>query len=158
MGEVMQPSRVAIQGRHKDAVVLCIDDDELVLEVTRAILKKHGYLVLTATNGRHGLEIFRENAVDLVLLDYDMPGIKGNEVAVEMRAFNRQVPLVLHSGAADIPELTIQLTDAFISKGSETRVMLATIADLITKSRADAGRNGATYRACQSTPHVDPAK
>src|SRR5712675_2106463 len=113
MSEVMQPSRVAIRARHKDDVVLCIDDDELVLEVTRAILKKHGYMVLTATHGQRGLEIFRENAVNLVLLDYDMPGIKGHEVAMEMRAFNRQVPIVLHTGAADIPELTIQLTDAF---------------------------------------------
>jgi CheY-like chemotaxis protein len=135
-----------------NAVVLCIDDDEVVLEVTHAILKKHGYSVLTAMNGRKALEVFRENPVDLVLLDYEMPGMKGHEVALEMRALNPQVPVVLHSGAAEIPEITIQLTDAFISKGSETPVLLATIADLIMKSRVNAGRGGASTRDTRSNP------
>ena len=125
-----------------DAVVLCIDDDELVLEVTKAILKKHGYAVMMSTNGNQGLEIFRKNAIDLVLLDYEMPGMKGHEVAMAMRAFNPMVPLVLHSGAAEVPEAAIKLTDAFISKGSDTNLMLAKVAELIMKTRAAAAQNG----------------
>src|SRR5438046_3041816 len=103
MSRTMQPRRLAARARPMGAVVLCIDDDELVLEVINAILKKHGYSVLTATNGSHGLEVFRENAIDLVLVDYEMPGMKGHEVALEMRAFNPSIPLVLHSGAAEVP-------------------------------------------------------
>ncbi|SRR6266481_1547683 len=148
----------AVHARHKDAIVLCIDDDELVLEVTKAILKRNGYSVLTATCGLRALEIFRETTIDLVLLDYEMPGMKGHEVALEMRAFNPQVPVVLHSGAAEIPEITIQLTDAFISKGSETRTLLVTIADLITKSRAGVARNGVAHATSAANPYVERAK
>lgn len=148
----------AVHARHKDAIVLCIDDDELVLEVTKAILKRNGYSVLTATCGLRALEIFRETTIDLVLLDYEMPGMKGHEVAVEMRAFNPQVPVVLHSGAAEIPEITMRLTDAFIAKGSETRVLLSVIADLLEKSRAGAVENGASHTTYTATPHVDPSK
>ena len=154
MSEIMHSRRFAIHAPPKDAVVLCIDDDELVLEVTKAILKRNGYSVLTATSGLQALEIFRGNIIDLVLLDYEMPGMKGHEVAMEMRAFNPQVPVVLHSGAAEIPEITMQLTDAFISKGSETCILLATLADLITKNRAGSERNGVAH----TIPAAPPAK
>jgi DNA-binding NtrC family response regulator len=141
--------RRSIDARLMDAVVLCVDDDELVLEVTQAILKRNSYSVLAATNGRHALKIFGENAVDLVLLDYDMPGMKGHEVALEMKSLNPLVPLILHSGAADIPEVAIKVTDGFISKGCDTAVLLSAVEELILKTRASAARNE-THRARNS--------
>ncbi len=158
MCEVMHAPRLAVHVRPTNAVVLCIDDDEVVLEVTHAILKKNGYSVLTATNGHRALEVFRENAVDLVLVDYEMPGMKGHEVAAEVRAFNPEVPVVLHSGAAEIPEIAIKLSDAFISKGSDTCVLVATIAHLIKKSRARAGRHRTEQTTFASSPYVEGAK
>jgi CheY-like chemotaxis protein len=138
MSQVMCARRFADHVQPTNAVVLCIDDDEFVLEVTQAILQKHGYSVLIASNGRQALEVFREAAVDLVLVDYEMPGMKGHEVALGVKEFSPNVPVVLHSGSANVPEIAIQLTDAFISKGSETCVLLSTIADLIMKSRVSA--------------------
>jgi len=139
MSEIMCPRSLA---QSTDAVVLCVDDDELVLEVTQAILKRNGYSVLAATNGRQALEVFKENAVDLVLLDYDMPGMKGHEAAQEMKALNPLVPLILHSGAAEIPEVAIKVTDGFIAKGCDTAVLLSAVEELILKTRASAARNG----------------
>jgi CheY-like chemotaxis protein len=158
MSEVMHAQRLAVHVRPTSAVVLCIDDDEVVLEVTHAILKRNGYSVLTATNGHRALEVFRENAVDLVLVDYEMPGMKGHEVAAEVRAFNPQVPVVLHSGAAEIPETAIKLTDAFISKGSDTCVLVATIAHLIKKNRARVDRIRTERTTFASAPYLDQTK
>ena len=139
MSKTMRPRRLA-HARSMDAIVLCVDDDELVLEVTQAILKRNGYSVLAATNGQQALEVFKENAVDLVLLDYDMPGMKGDVAALEMKALNPLVPLILHSGAAEIPEMAIKVTDGFISKGCDTAVLLSAVEELIL--RTSAGRNG----------------
>jgi len=65
--------------------VLCVDDEPNILAVRSALLGMAGYKVHVAKDGQIGLEIFRNQPVDLVVLDYDMPGMMGDEVAREMR-------------------------------------------------------------------------
>jgi len=119
-------------------VLLCVDDDEVVLDVVQTVLERRGYCVLTATNGDQALEVFKENAVDLVLLDYEMPGMNGDEVFKKMKNLNPEVPVVLHSGSPEIPEAVLRAADAFVSKGSGYEQMLAAIEELITKKRMSA--------------------
>lgn len=134
----MIPSRASLRNQIVDAVLLCIDDDELILDVVQTTLEKHGYSVLTATNGNEALELFKENAIDLVLVDYEMPGMNGHEVTKEIRNLNPRVPIVLHSGAPNIPATALRAADAFIAKGTASQLMLAAIAELITSKRMNA--------------------
>ena len=62
--------------------ILLIDDEPHVLDMWGDLLEEHGYAVLTAEDGRRGLEIYRERAADitLVILDYIMPGMGGDAV------------------------------------------------------------------------------
>jgi CheY-like chemotaxis protein len=133
---IMSSPITALGGHRADAVVLCIDDDPFILDVTKSILARHGYTVLTAESGHEGVEIFRATAIDLVLVDYEMPVMKGHEVAVELRLIDSEVPVVLHSGHAQIPEIALELTDSFMPKGVEPYILVAEIAQLIMRRRA----------------------
>ena len=65
--------------------ILCIDDDESSLKIRKLLLEVSGYRVFTAVSGADGIEALAAGiAVDLVLLDYLMPGLNGDEVAKQL--------------------------------------------------------------------------
>ncbi len=85
---------------HSAYVVLVIDDEEPVREAVYDVLLMEGLRVLTAADGKEGIEIFREHAekIDLVLLDLSMPGMSGEETLNKLRQINSTVPVILSSG------------------------------------------------------------
>ena len=78
-------------------VVLCVDDEWNGLEGRKMLLEEAGYKVLVATGGADALQLFASRPVDLVLLDYHMPGINGDVVAERMKAGEPDVPIALLS-------------------------------------------------------------
>ena len=60
--------------------ILAVDDEEHILELISYNLEKAGYHVLKAETGEMALEVLKENKVDLVLLDWMLPGMDGIEV------------------------------------------------------------------------------
>ncbi len=72
--------------------------------------------VLTAASGGEGLELASKHSVDVVILDYFMPEMNGQEVAIEMRRLRPQAPIIMLSGAVDVPEQGLRWVDAFIAK------------------------------------------
>jgi CheY-like chemotaxis protein len=86
----------------KDCVVLLVDDDDAVREVTAAILDDLGYKVIEAASGGAALErLAGGSAVDVVVLDFAMPGMNGAEVEREIRARRPQLPVLFATGYAD---------------------------------------------------------
>jgi PAS domain S-box-containing protein len=80
--------------------VLLIDDDEDVRAVVARLLTSLGFEVTSANGGEHGLDLFRRSVrrFDLVVLDWLMPGISGEQVLKELRALDPALPVVLISG------------------------------------------------------------
>jgi CheY-like chemotaxis protein len=78
-------------------LVLCVDDDQGILDLTRMALESSGFRVLTANGGRAALEAFAVSPVDAVVLDYEMPGMNGDQVAQEMMRMKPHVPKLLFS-------------------------------------------------------------
>ncbi len=70
--------------------ILCIDDHWNGLIGRKMFLENNGYEVLQASGGDEGLKLFQSHAVDAVVLDYQMPGMKGDVVAKKMK--RDQVP------------------------------------------------------------------
>ena len=121
----------------QNAVLLCIDDDEDVLECEKAFLEMFGYTVLTASNGSKGLELASTHSVEVVIVDYFMPQMNGQEVAVEMRRLRPEAFIIMLSGAVDIPVPALHLVDAFVAKDRLGSQLLPTIALLRGRAVVD---------------------
>src|SRR5260370_14349898 len=80
--------------------VLLVDDSPDYLQATRLLLEREGHNVLTATNGPEALGILPQQNVDLLLLDYFMPGMTGEQVVAEIRKFDPFVQVILQTGYA----------------------------------------------------------
>jgi CheY-like chemotaxis protein len=102
--------------QHRTPLVLCVDDDQSILSVTRLALEHQGYSVLTASSGKAALEQFASGPVDAVILDYEMPGMNGAEVALEMKRLNPNVPKVLFTSCSAVPYQAAQAIEAFCPK------------------------------------------
>jgi DNA-binding response OmpR family regulator len=87
----------------RDATILYIEDNLANLQlVERALARQPGWKVLTATEGRLGLELAREHCPDLVLLDLHLPDIAGEDVLAELttKRETASIPVVIVSAAA----------------------------------------------------------
>jgi len=111
--------------------VLCVDDERIGLRVRKIMLESRGFKVLTANNGTDGLRAFDENHVDVVVLDYFMPGLNGADVASEMRKRRPDVPIVFLSAYFSLPSEALELADAFITKGDPPDVLIEKIQRLL---------------------------
>jgi CheY-like chemotaxis protein len=116
--------------RLSSGVVLCIDDNQNVLECEKAFLETFGYTVLTAPSGSKGLELASIHLVDVVILDYFMPEMNGPEVAIEIRRLRPQAPIIMLSAAVDVPEQALKLVDAFVAKDRLASHLLPAIVQL----------------------------
>ena len=121
----------------RDRLLLCIDDELNGLQLRKIILESNGYRVLIAASGPEGIQLFERHPVDLVVLDFLMPEMKGDEVADRMRQIKPHVPIVMLSAYYDLPARGDLLVDARIVKGESTQNLLDTVARLLqTKSSA----------------------
>jgi CheY-like chemotaxis protein len=80
--------------------ILLVDDEKMVLEVSREILEFLGYRVYAAGSGQEALAVYMEkrNEIDLVILDMIMPGISGGETFDRLRGINSGIKVLLSSG------------------------------------------------------------
>lgn len=81
-------------------VVLVIDDEDVVRSACAGILSRAGFKVLTAQDGKQGLELFESlcSKTRCVLLDLSMPYLRGNVVFARLKAINPDVPVYIMSG------------------------------------------------------------
>ena len=112
--------------------VLCVDDETVGLRVRKIMLEGHGFNVLTATSGEQGLALLADNDVDLVVLDYYMPGMNGGDVAAEVRRLSPQIPIIFLSAYFSLPPAALELSNAFITKGDPPDVLIDKIEQLIS--------------------------
>lgn len=80
--------------------LLVVDDDRDYLLSTSILLEREGHTIITCDNGNEALAILKKEPIDLVLLDYFMPGMTGEEVIIKLREFNQQVQVILQTGYA----------------------------------------------------------
>ncbi len=104
--EPQAAERTSVQPSDTDFKVLVVDDDGAVRAVTAAILHDLGYDVVEAGSGRAALDVLDQEAeIDLLLVDFAMPGMNGAEVAREVQARRPGLPVVFLTGYADIDGL-----------------------------------------------------
>jgi two-component system response regulator AtoC len=82
--------------------VLVIDDNKLILKYLKESIIKMGYEAIEAEDGEAGLQLIRKENPDLVITDYQMPGIDGLEVLARIRRSNATLPVILLTGFGDV--------------------------------------------------------
>ena len=82
--------------------LLVIDDDPMAIKLVRDLATASGYNVLTALNGRDGLEIAARHKPDIILLDIMMPEMDGYKVAniLKTNAKTASIPIIMLTGLA----------------------------------------------------------
>lgn len=127
----------------KGQVVLCVDDEAVGLKVRRILLERAGYQVLTASDGQAGIEVFRTNEVDAVVLDYSMPGMSGGDVAKAMRRIKPNVPILLLSAYVGLHDEVRSVVDVYMTKGEGAPALLERLSNLLTNPSASEDLPGA---------------
>jgi len=118
----------------ENRVVLCVDDDPGMRDLYQAMLSRNGYEAITVGNADHALAVcqFKRN-VDLVIVDLEMPGMDGNELAEQLKMRNPLLPIMMVSGSNPEAEEISPYIDAVVMKGSPIRNILDRIGLLLAE-------------------------
>jgi two-component system response regulator FlrC len=113
--------------------ILIVEDERDVLDMLEEVLTGEGHTVITALDGKAGLDCFQRQPVDIVLTDLNMPGISGLEMASRIKKINPSVPVMLLTGwdvGLDTAELAAKGIDCFIKKPFTIADILLALDDL----------------------------
>jgi len=115
--------------------ILCVDDEENQLVLRKLMLERAGYRVLTAESPMEAIALFGSDSVDLLIVDYYMPGMNGLALAREILQ-QKKLPVVILSAYAELPGESIGAADTWIMKGTASEELLKRIAELLKRSPA----------------------
>lgn len=88
----------------KNLSILLIDDEQSQLDSLKRFLSKRGNIVFTTTSGKEGLEIIKENRIDLVISDYRMPVMSGLEVLESVKEINPGIDVVIITAYGNVDQ------------------------------------------------------
>ncbi len=128
--------------------ILCIDDDPAILELQRGVLESRGHTVLTAGDGPAGLALASQDRVDIVVLDFKMPGMDGAQVAEVLLKQRPDLPIVICTGFFDaVPEWLRWFAAAYLHKGDGPEALLAAIQEVANRNLTCGGPGGCLHHA-----------
>ena len=109
--------------------ILVVDDEPMVLEVVDRYLKREGYEVGIAREGRKAIDLFRGSPWDLVVLDLMLPGLDGLQVARELRSVSDVPIIMLTARTEEIDRLVGFATgaDDYVTKPFSPRELVARV-------------------------------
>ena len=119
--------------------LILLVDDEYVMRITgEALLREFGYDVLTATNGKEAVELFKEKAatISLVVLDMIMPEMNGRDCFEAIRKHRPDTLVIISSGfsrSEDLQDLKEQGLAGFVQKPFRATEFSRIIADALAK-------------------------
>ncbi len=123
--------------------ILVVDDDPDYLSLVTARLTSRGYAVVSAADGRAGLELAQQQPPDLIILDLLLPRLNGYEVCTLLKQDTRyrQIPIIIFSGKTGRKDRDTALAcgaDAYVAKPYTPEELFKEIGRLLA---ADAGGN-----------------
>jgi CheY-like chemotaxis protein len=119
-------------------VILCIDDEDLGLEIRKMVLEREGFSVLTAKDGVSGLSLFdTEQQIDAVVVDYAMPGMDGGQVAAILRKRKPDIPILMLSAYVALPEEVMRVVSVSATKGDGAFTLVEKLKELLQANAPD---------------------
>ena len=110
--------------------VLLVDDDSIVLELVSLMLTAKGTQIVRAAGGQEALDLLKSSSVlpDIVLVDHQMPGVSGVDVARYVKSIAEPRPRVVAMSASPLPEEDLAIFDDFLPKPVDQDLLRAAIA------------------------------
>jgi CheY-like chemotaxis protein len=78
--------------------ILGIDDQEVIRELLSSIISRMGHHIVIAADGTEGMRLFKETHFDLVIVEADLPGVNGWDIAHQVKAISPTTPVIMLSG------------------------------------------------------------
>ncbi|HEX4122024.1 MAG TPA: response regulator [Verrucomicrobiae bacterium] len=117
--------------------ILLVDDERTFRETVRRLLCHDDHIVVEANNGAEALGLFAQDRFDLVLTDWEMPFVQGNELATQIRQLSPNQPILMITGYPRRPGRTNPV-DAVLCKPFNLKHLRTAIAGLLQKSEETA--------------------
>lgn len=90
-------------------MALVVDDEPLVRRFVSAVLRRHGWTVLEASDATDALAMASLKSLDLLVTDYEMPLVSGVTLAQQLRVHDRDLPVLVISGHPDVANKMLSL-------------------------------------------------
>jgi PAS domain S-box-containing protein len=128
------------EGACGEGRLLLVDDEEIIRISGKNILEDMGYFVMTAADGKEGVELYRRHhaEIDLVIMDQVMPEMNGGEAFFLMRKINPKVRVIIASGYSredDIARLRAEGLAGFIKKPYSSGALNRLIQEILSSER-----------------------
>ena len=114
------------------AKILVIDDEQGIRDLLDALLRRKGYAVILAESGQKGLQLFRRERPDVLVLDLKMPGMDGLTVLRQVRSLNPKQPVIILTGAGT-PEIEQQVRALGVTEYVEKEFSLHLLGDSLKR-------------------------
>jgi CheY-like chemotaxis protein len=109
--------------------ILCVDDNAVALYARKLVLEGAGHHVQTAVSATIARELIAAQLFDLAIVDSYLDGIRGNELAAELKAYCSSMAVILLSGADGLENL--DQVDSFVHKCDGPQALLNEIERLV---------------------------
>ncbi len=130
-----------MEDEKRNETILVVDDDRSVREVICASLKKEGYSVVPAENGKEAMDMITRRAFDMVFLDIRMPGFNGKDILTLMGISHPEMPVAMLTAVIS-PEVEQEVLKlgavAYLKKPCSLHEIAQTAEDVLArKSRGE---------------------
>ncbi len=119
--------------------ILIVDDDTNIVELIRLYLEKEGFDTAIAYNGQRALELFKEEAPSLVILDIMLPGMDGWQVCREIRRISN-IPIIMLTAKGETFDKVLGLelgADDYMVKPFDTKELVARVKAVLRRSESN---------------------
>jgi CheY-like chemotaxis protein len=133
--------------------ILVVDDEPFVCEAVRMMLAFDGHVVETASGGKEALAIFERERFDLVITDFSMPTMKGDELAIAIKTRRPEQPVVMITAYAEMLKASgnpLPGVDFVISKP----FLLENLREAVAKVSRDKPDNGLAAKPVAHGPRL----
>lgn len=129
-------SQPHLPGRSADPIILVVDDDKAVCNLTGSMLELKGYNVLCASNGEEAVNLFETFGprIKLLVIDIVMPTMSGPIIAQRLREVRPDLPVLFVSGLIKPPHFQGLTEEWFLRKPYTQRLLINKIRELLPPS------------------------
>ena len=141
---VRKLSEASTRGR-----ILLVDDNSNGLKARKSVLEEHGHRITTARGGEEALDVFSRQKFELVITDYQMPGMDGLELICQLRKQVPEARIILLSGFVDSLGFSQENTgaDCVIQKSAnEVQHLVRAVSRLLQPKKPPAGEQALKAR------------